>query len=224
MDVFTRRRIAHRLQIFPLLSFAAAFSFERGSRGEPEMSLFGKPFLNFAPHPRCIRPRRRVPPSAWVSLTPRLFARIDSGWGEARKSVFIQELRRTEMGRDWNRTIFNRSARFSAHSAPNEPPPPPSLLHIANRIRSLPISLVIPPAWHLTSYRELRWMRCRDLFWATNREKFLDLVSRSIATVRIVCIFISLFFSFLSFEDVKLFLMLHMYCIINPLTSHNKSD
>jgi len=134
MDVFTRCHIARRLQIFPLLSFLQLFlSSIVSSRGARNVS-FGKPLLNFAPHPSCIRPRRRAP-SAWVSLTPQLFARIDSGWGEARKSVFIQELRRTEMGRDWNRTIFNRSARFSARLTPNEPPP--SLLHIANRIRSV---------------------------------------------------------------------------------------
>lgn len=119
---------------FPQLFLSSMVGFRK-----LEMSLFGKPF-KFHPHPSCIPcDGGRVPSSAWVSLTPRLFARIDSGWGKARKSVFIQELRRTtEMERDWNRTIFNRSARFSAHLAPlPERTPPPFLLHIANRIRSL---------------------------------------------------------------------------------------
>lgn len=155
MDVFTRRSIARSLQIFPPPSFPAAFSFwarlvsRRREEGEPQKRLFsGKP-LKFPPlYPAATtgrRHRRRAPPSAWVSLTPRLFARIDSGWGEARKSVFIQELRRTtEMGRDWNRTIFNRSARLLCPPCPvarTSCPPPsplsPTLLHIANRIRSV---------------------------------------------------------------------------------------
>jgi len=133
---------------FPQLFLSSMVGFRK-----LEMSLFGKP-LKFHPHPSCIpRDDERVPSSAWVSLTPRLFARIDSGWGEARKSVFIQELRRTtEMERDWNRTIFNRSARFSAHLAPNEP-----LLHsfciLQIEFDLCSISLVIPPAWHLASYR-----------------------------------------------------------------------
>jgi len=60
MDVFTRRRIARGLQIFPPLSFLAAFSFERGLvPGEPEMSLFGRS-LKFRPSSPLYPRRRRV--------------------------------------------------------------------------------------------------------------------------------------------------------------------
>jgi len=117
---------------FPQLFLSSAGWFP----GSQKCLFSGGP-LNFALRLPCIPGDDGLPPSAWVSLTPRLFARIDSGWGEARKSVFIQELRRTtEMGRDWNRTIFNRSARFSAHPAalPERAPTIPSAYCKSNSI------------------------------------------------------------------------------------------
>lgn len=172
--------------------FSRSFFFRARLVPASQKCLFSRsPFLKFPPHPACIHLPLRDDgcrlESAWVSLTPRLFARIDSRRGEARKSVFIQELRRTtEMGRDWNQTIFNRSARFSACSAllPERDPAIPSAYCKSNSICAR-----YPRNPGCLAPSVLSWATSNmlpHLFWATNREKFLDLASRSIVTIEIV--------------------------------------
>lgn len=100
---------------------------------------------------------------------------------------------------------------------PNETPP--SLLHIANRIRSVLDILVIPAAWHLASYRESCRIRCRIYFGQQ--------IARNSSTLRadrygrnhffFLLFFIEIyilrasFLPFLSFEDMDLFVALHMH-------------